>query len=383
MTETPPLAGITVLDFTWVLAGPFATRILGDLGATVIKVQRPETGAGQVNNNETPHFKAWNRNKLGIAIDLNSPAGRGEIAELLRDVDVVIDNFSARVMPNWGFDFDDLLAINPRIVAVSMSGFGRTGPWRDRVSYGPTLQALSGVTSLMRYPGDPPTGFGFSYADHVGGTVAAYAVAAGLTARDRSGEGVWIDLAQLEACLYLFGPQLLASVADPEFKPRGNQDWHDESTVNLMLECVADEWVAVTLFSDAELESLFHVVGYPTGEHTPSDVQSVRTRSDSIEQTLSAITKAVPRPRVLASLRAVDIEAQPVQTSADLAFDQDLLGTGFFWSVNSALGAETTDGLPIRFEPPRTLPRMGVPTVGRDQDQVDALRRSRIVRLQA
>jgi len=360
-----PLAGITILDFTWVLAGPFATRILADLGATVIKVQRPETGGAAVNRNDSSHFRAWNRNKLGIALDVNTPAGRAEAVALLTKADAVVDNFSARVMPNWGFDFDQLLAINPRLVAVSMSGFGRSGPWRDRVSYGPTLQALSGATSLMRVPGDGPTGFGFSYADHVGGTVAAYATVAALAARDRSGKGLWIDLAQLEAVAYLFGPELLASLTDPAFAPRGNQDWHDRGALTSMLECAGDEWIAASIFDHAGLETLFETIGSGS---PPPDLAAARADWQTLEQALAPATRALPRPLLLARLQAAGLEAQPVLTADGLAADADLLGADFFWAVEGAMGRDTLDGLPLRFTPPRAFPRRGAPTVGQHQE---------------
>ena len=162
-----PLEGIRVLDFTWVVAGPVATRILGDHGAQVVKIERknpPPLGNRKVGLQCDLH-----RNKISLALNMAEPRGV-EIARMLAaKSDLVMDNFSARVMRTWGMDYESLRAVKPDIICISMSGLGHTGPRSSYVSYGPTLQALSGYTTLMADNNGEPAGYGYSYADMCGG----------------------------------------------------------------------------------------------------------------------------------------------------------------------------------------------------------------------
>src|SRR5689334_11092106 len=161
------LEEVRILDFTWVVAGPVATRILADHGAEVIKIERRDTlDLGSRRGGLTGNL---NRGKQSVVINMSSPRAVELVKRLVAVADVVIDNFSARVMRNWGLDYEALRQIKPDIIAVSLSGFGHTGRLRDYVSYGPTLQALSGYTLLMRHPGRAPAGWGFSYSDMAAG----------------------------------------------------------------------------------------------------------------------------------------------------------------------------------------------------------------------
>jgi crotonobetainyl-CoA:carnitine CoA-transferase CaiB-like acyl-CoA transferase len=167
------LKGLRILDFTWVLAGPYATRILADFGAEVIKVQSKKT-AGGVESNLTGYFSHWNRNKRSITLDMSHPGANEIILRLARISDVVIENFSTRVMSNWGLAYDRLKEVKPDLIMVSMSAMGQTGPWKDFVAFGPALQALSGLTYLTQHQ-ESPLGVGYAYADLVAGLYAALA----------------------------------------------------------------------------------------------------------------------------------------------------------------------------------------------------------------
>jgi crotonobetainyl-CoA:carnitine CoA-transferase CaiB-like acyl-CoA transferase len=155
------LEGIRVLDFTWVVAGPAATRVLADQGAEVIKVER-KTGAFMVGTRRAGLMADLNRNKRSIAINMAIAAGVELAHRLVRVSDIVVDNFSARVMRQWGMDYASLARIKPDIICMSMSGFGHSGPRANFVSYGPTLQALSGFTLGMQDQQGRPAGFGYS-----------------------------------------------------------------------------------------------------------------------------------------------------------------------------------------------------------------------------
>ena len=166
------LSGLRVLDFTWVLAGPYATRILADFSAEVIKVQSLKTAKG-AELNLSGYFSTWNRNKRSITLDMSHPEAGELILNLARISDVVIENFAPRVMANWGLTYEKWKEANPQIIMVSMSAMGQTGPWKDHVAFGPALQALSGLTYLSSFDDEQPLGLGYAYGDHVIGLYGA------------------------------------------------------------------------------------------------------------------------------------------------------------------------------------------------------------------
>ena len=203
-----PLTGVRVLDFTWMLAGPYATRILADFGAEVIKVQSKKTAKG-VESNPTTYFNTWNRNKRSVTLDMSCPEAREILLKLIERSDVLIENFSPRVMLNWNLSYEKLKEVKPGLIMLSMSAMGHTGPWKDYVAYGPTLHALSGLTYLTSFEKDSPMGLGYAYADSISGLYAALAVLAALEYRERTGKGQYIDLSEYEAICTLMGPVLL------------------------------------------------------------------------------------------------------------------------------------------------------------------------------
>lgn len=206
-TSTLPLAGVRILDFTWVVAGPVATRILADHGAEVVKIQRknpPPLGDRKRGMQCDLH-----RDKLSVAINMSNPNGLELARRLAQKSDLVMDNFSARVMRGWGMDYASLVTIKPDIICISMSGLGHTGPRASYVSYGPTLQALGGFTAMMRDEDGAPAGYGYSYADMAGGYTGALAALIAIWSRRRTGKGQFVDLSQFEALTSVIGPALL------------------------------------------------------------------------------------------------------------------------------------------------------------------------------
>ncbi len=174
-----PLAGIRILDLTQALGGPFATRILGDLGAEVIKVEQPGTGdqsrqfGPHFLNGESAYFLGFNRNKKGITLDLQKPQGREVLYRLVALSDVAIDNFRPAVLDKLGLQYETLVQYNPSIIVCSLSGFGQEGPYRDRPAYDGIVQAMSGAMSVTGEPGGPPLFMGFPVGDLGGGYLAA------------------------------------------------------------------------------------------------------------------------------------------------------------------------------------------------------------------
>lgn len=204
-----PLDGITVLDFTRVLAGPYCTRLLADLGARVIKIERPGLGdemreaPEQIEpgrNDQSTYFIRFNTGKLSLALDLTHPEVRGVVEDLVRVSDVLVENFRPGVMRKLGFDYESLARIKPDLVYCSISGYGQTGPLKDWPAFAHTVAAMSGVTELERNQESAPRAGYFQTADVLAATHAFGAILAGLLQRERTGRGVSIDVSMLE-CL--------------------------------------------------------------------------------------------------------------------------------------------------------------------------------------
>jgi CoA:oxalate CoA-transferase len=203
------LAGVTVLDFTRVLAGPYCTRLLADLGARVIKVERPaegdevRRGASQLEegrSDQSSYFIRLNAGKLGVAIDLGQPTGRDVVFDLVRVADIVVENFVPGVMARLGCDHATLSAIKPDLVYCSISGFGQTGPLASMTAFAHIINAMSGLMDLEREPDPHPRVSYLQAADVLAGTHAFGAILAALLRRGRTGAGAWLDVSMLE-CL--------------------------------------------------------------------------------------------------------------------------------------------------------------------------------------
>jgi CoA:oxalate CoA-transferase len=199
-----PLSGIRVLDLTLIMAGPYCTLILGDLGAEVIKVERPEVGDGARGmppycfENESAYFIAMNRNKKSITLNLKASQGRETFYELAKKSDVVIDNFRPGVVKKLGVDYDSLKELNPRIICCSISGYGETGPFTERPAFDLVIQARGGIMSYTGEPGRMPVRMGAPMGDLAGGLFAAQGILAALYQRERMGRGQKIDISLLD-----------------------------------------------------------------------------------------------------------------------------------------------------------------------------------------
>ena len=197
-----PLEGVRILDFTWVLAGPFATRVLADLGADVIKIQT-ESRSQAANSNAHPYFVMWNRGKRSVALDMKHPKATEVFKRLVEQADVVIENYSAGVLDRWGIGYQAAKEWNDQIIYLGMAGAGQDGPWSDFVTFAPTIHGLCGLTYLTNPPDRRDIGTGFALTDHISGLSGALAVLEALEARRRTGHGQCIDLSQLEVgCVF-------------------------------------------------------------------------------------------------------------------------------------------------------------------------------------
>lgn len=198
------LEGIRVVDLTRVIAGPFATAMLGDLGADILKIELP--GRGDDGRYGYPlvegvpvAFKALNRNKRGITLDVRKPRGAELLRRLARDADIVVENFSAGTMDKWGLGYSSLSEINPQLIYAALSGFGQTGPYKDRTSYDIIAQAIGGLMAITGSKDGPPIRGGGSLGDFIGGVFLTVGILAALHHRERSGEGQLVDISNMDA----------------------------------------------------------------------------------------------------------------------------------------------------------------------------------------
>src|SRR5215467_15542715 len=229
-TPSAPLAGIRVLDFTHVLAGPFCTRLLADLGADVVRVEsskhpdHPWPSTFISDDGRHASYLNTNRSKRSIAIDLKNEAGQKIASRLASVADVVIENFSAGVMGRLKLDYPTLQACNPALIYISMSGYGHNGPRRDWTSMNMNLQGYSGLMMVTGAEGDPPTAISNSWNDYIGGLHACFAILQALDRRSAGGAGSLIDLSQFECSAAMIDSSILSSAANGVLPPRrGNR----------------------------------------------------------------------------------------------------------------------------------------------------------------
>ena len=376
------LQGIRVLDFTWIHAGPSATRILSDQGAEVIKVESNNAlsviggpasatarGLGQRHN--------WNAGKLSISLNMKTPQAVGIARRLVAVSDVVAENFSGRVMPSWGLDYESIKTINPGIIMLSMSGFGRTGPWKDRVSYGQTLQAWSGFTQLTGFPNTDPSGPASAYSDATGGMAGAQAVMLALIHRARTGRGQWLDVSQFESLSSLLETLVLdMSVNGPAAISTRTGNRIPMEEVRLTARTVARE---MTGGSPSPYSTMTNGAPWWTSWEIPQWTRDPRFatadarehNADALDDLVESWTVRHTAEEVMRLLQAAGVAAGVVQTGEDLSQDPQLRERGFFRRVPDHQGDyRTIESAPYKLS--RTPGRVarGAPAFAADMTYV-------------
>jgi benzylsuccinate CoA-transferase BbsF subunit len=366
MTSQIVLQNIRILDFSWVLAGPYATRILADFGAEVIKIQ-------PLLPQEDDEFRrayedTWNRNKRGITLDLNKPEGIALAKKLVKISDAVVENFTPRVMANWGLDYQSLKKIKPDIIMLSLSTMGSTGPWRDYTGFGPTIQAFSGMTYLTSFPGKPPLGLGTAYADHIAGLFGCLALLGALEYRQKTGEGQHIDLSQVEAMASLLGDAILDyQIGGREVAAVGNGS--TEAAPHGVYRCKGDDrWCALAVFTDEEWRGFKRALGSPAwAEEKRFATLAGRLRNKAgLDRLIEGWTKKHTAEEVMALLQGEGVAAGVVQDARDLAKDPQLKERGFFIE----LGKAVSEAEPVRLSKTPAKYRRAAPALGQDNDYV-------------
>jgi len=283
-----PLTDVTVLDLTWVLAGPYASMILADMGADVIKVERPPFGdvgrtTGPYIGEQSVYFFSINRGKRSIAIDLKSGEGRDLFLRLAEKADVVMENFTPGTMDRLGLGYEALRARNPRLVYSATSGFGQTGPDRERPALDVIVQGMGGIMSITGEPGGPPIRPGISQGDITAGMFTAIGILAALHERERSGEGQMLDLSMLDAQIAILENPFARYFATGEVpKPLGTRH---PSTTPFQAFPTKDGWIVIAMAWGVEnMWELFCVaIGLPELiDDQRFDTPGLRTKNHAV-----------------------------------------------------------------------------------------------------
>ena len=355
-----PLRGIRILDLTHVWAGPLATRVLADLGATVVKIEGPLSrgprryrgglSIGGWIGGRTP-LEPWNlnavfvklqRNKQSVAIDLKHPDGRETFLELAREADVVIENFSARAMPELGLDYDDIAAVNPRIIYVAIPGYGKSGPYRERVAFGPSVEGLSGLTNVMGYGPAEPRNTAMALMDPITSVNATAAVLDALRRRERTGKGAYVEMSLHEGGVSYSGPWLIEHQRGGKIEPIGNR--HPRMAPHGVYPCAGDDaWIAMACRNDDDWRALSGVVD---GLQSDANLTTRFANHDDIDATIAGWTSLQSKEEAAAALQTAGVPAGPVNVTPDMTSDPQVQSRGFFVPVEP--GPTPMPGNPIK-----------------------------------
>ena len=384
------LSHIRICDFTGQLAGAGSTKWLAAFGAEVIRIEDPvRQGTWDILRMMPPYvderrgpdfgggFNNHNVEKRGIALNLRTERGREILAEIVKRSDAVTENFAYGVMERWGFGYERLRELRPDIVYVSNCGFGHTGPYQPYKTWGPIVQAMSGLTFTSGLPDLPPAGWGYSYMDHTGAYYMAIALLMALFHRARTGEGQWVDMSCTEAGLTLHGPAILdytvnGRPARREGQPHSNRNlWPAMAPHGVYPARGDDRWVAIACRSDEEWGRLVARIG---GASDPAfdALEGRLVRQDDLDALVSAWTRERPDAEIAAELVADGIPAAAVQRPQErIDRDADTQRWGLWPTARHAkMGDVRVDGLPVHFSETDWEIANGGPCVGEHTDQV-------------
>ncbi|MFE1026150.1 CaiB/BaiF CoA transferase family protein [Streptomyces sp. NPDC058818] len=322
-----PLTGLRVLDLATLFAGPLAATMLGDFGAEVVKVEHPDRpdpsrGHGPSKDGIGLWWKLLGRNKRTITLDLSKPAGRTTLLRLAATADVVIENFRPGTLEKWDLGWDELSAVNPRLVLTRVTGFGQFGPYARRPGFGTLAEAMSGFAAMTGEPDAPPTLPPFGLADSIAALATAYAVMTALAARERTGEGQVVDMAIIEPILTVLGPQPTWYDQLGHVQPRTGNRSQNNAPRNTY-RTAEGTWVAVSTSAQSVAERVMRLVGRPELIAEPwfgSGAERAR-HSDVLDAAVGDWIARHSRADVLAAFEKAEAAVAPIQDVRDVMAD--------------------------------------------------------------
>ena len=336
--NTLPFSGLRVIDFSWVMAGPMTTKMLGAMGAEIIKIEsstRPEF------SQRDGMFSVINNNKLSCTLNFTSPEGQALLRDLVRDSDVVVENFSSRVLKKYNLSYEDLRAIKPDIIFVSASGMGRTGPQRDLLAYGSLLQGYSGRVSMIGTPNPTLEAMGIlpAWTDPVTALWETLAILTALHHREATGQGAFVDLSMLEGTVALLPEALLTAGLGRDTTERHSATEPGAAPSGCYRCAGADDWVALSVRTDSEWTGFCRAIADETLAADPRFAnQKTRLRNKAL---LNAQVSDWVRTRAAAEVeRAMIREDVPCSRSrhmGEIVQDAHLRERGLFRVIDGAV----------------------------------------------
>ena len=372
----PPLAGIRVLDLTRVLAGPFCSMILGDMGAEIIKVEEPGKGDDTrgwppFSGGEATYFLSVNRNKKSLTLNMKAPDGQAILRRLVAKADVVLENFRPGTMERLGFGYDALRKVNPRLIYCAISGFGESGPEASRPGYDLIVQGESGVMDLTGFADGPPVKVGNSVADLVSGMAAAHGVTLALLSRARTGKGQKVEIGMLDVMASLLTYQAgLYWNGGGRPARRGNQH---PSIVPYEVFQAQDAYMTLGVANNSLFDRMCRAIGREELAKDPRfDSEASRvTNREVLVPLLNSIFSARPASDWLKRLDEAGVPAGRIKTVAEVCDSEHLRARGMFVSLNHPkAGAVTAMGVPIRLWDTPGAAQAPAPLLGQHTDEI-------------
>jgi len=374
---TLPLKGITILDLTHILAGPFCTQILGDLGAEVIKIERP--GVGDPNRKMPPHFigdqsayfLALNRNKKSLTLDLKSPEGKEIFYELTLKGDVVANNFTPGTMEKLGLGYETLKKINPRIIWASVTGYGQTGPYRDRPSYDIIVQGMGGLMSYTGEPGGPPVRCGFPVGDLGGGVFAVVGILSALVSRSFSGEGRMVDISLLDVQVALHTYRAKYYFVAGEI-PQPVGTGH-VSNVPLRVYRTQDSYIVIEAYMDHFFRNLCRAMALESLADDPRfDSRATRLQNrEELDRILEENFLKEKTDEWLKRFYELEVPSGPINTLDKVFADPQVLSRNMVVEIDSPSSGKVRDvGNPVKISGVDKFEYQPPPRLGEHSEQI-------------
>ena len=385
-TMDKPLTGIRIIDLTHVWAGPLGTRILGDLGAEVLKIETdtarglrdmriPTPGMYPGGDPKDEHwnrhgeFNKLNRNKKGLSINLKTDKGKSIFLALVEQSDVVIENFSATAMDRLGLGYQSLLDANPNIIYVAMPGFGTAGPDSDFVAFGPSVEPMTGLTAMMGYSEEEQHTTAMGLPDAVAGVTAAAAVVTAIAQRKETGQGQHLDLPLHEGTINLLGekyieaqltgsrPAVLAN-RSASFSPQGIYPCKGD-----------DEWIAISCPDDSTWASLVSILAIE-GDQYPT-MAARQQHHDQLDELIGSFTRQCDKRELMVRLQEASVPAGAVQKAPDVLSDPHVLDRDYFVEMGGEhIERVPYPGSPVKFDGQRATNWQRAPKLGEHNEEV-------------
>jgi crotonobetainyl-CoA:carnitine CoA-transferase CaiB-like acyl-CoA transferase len=407
---TLPLVGVRVLDLSYVFAVPYMAGLLSDLGAEVIKIEAPhkldqtrgrafgpylDNDPAQDPWNRSGIFYVVNRGKRSLAMDMSTPEGQNIFKELVRKSDIVLDNYTPRVLRKWGLHYDELKKIKPSLIMLSNTGYGSTGPWSAFPSQGTTLEATMGITYYTGYRGDKPWKVGQSYPDFIACWAGLNGLWAAINHRRKTGEGQWVDVGMYQLGVAMMPEPFIQFQLDGTEPERIGNEHAEHVPSNLYKAKGVNQWIALTVETDTQWQALTAYMQQPNLSIDPkyACAQARRQHRKLIDETISAWALQQDARYLTEALQGLGIAAGHVCDSRDLLSDPHLIARGFYEKVrhHEPVGERPIIGRPYRLRFRDAKIKKGGPRFGEDNtailrdivgmsaEQIDAARAKGII----